>query len=213
MNRKKSALILVLLTIILSGACLNLKKPRNKIEYYTLEYEAPTIAHLEPTNAIIRTARFSVAPIYSTNRIIYRDSSFQRDAYVYHKWRANPGELVTYFLRRDIRESGLFKAVIDQQSDIPSLFYMEGSVEDFLEWDTEEGWQAVLSVSISLMNEMESELTKKIAFQKSYTTNKPCSSRNPRALAEAMSMAMKEISEKIIMDIHGHLNNTERGPD
>ncbi len=55
--------------------------------------------------------RFQVAPFYNTTNIIYKEASLKRNAYHYHKWQANPGDLVTYFLARDLRETGLFKDI------------------------------------------------------------------------------------------------------
>ena len=89
-------LSLVLFLTVPLGACLNLKQPRNKIEYYTLEYDLALPGNRQPLSDAIRVDRFGVSPIYNTNRIIYRDGSFKRKAYVYYKWRAHPGDVVTY---------------------------------------------------------------------------------------------------------------------
>jgi cholesterol transport system auxiliary component len=146
-----------------------------------------------------------VAPIYNTNQIIYRDQSFKRDAYAYFKWRANPGDLVTHFLNRDIRTAGLFKAVLPFDSRSASSHMLEGTVDEFFEWDTEENWKAVLSISITLMVDTEPDISKRIIFQKSYGTTKACEQKHPKALAQSMSQAMAEISGKIIADIYSHL--------
>lgn len=201
--RKISFLFLVL--SLLFCACLNLKQPRNKIGFYTLEYHPPRLADLKPLPSVIRLERFSVAPTYNTNRIIYRDQSFKRDAYAYYKWRANPGDLVTHFLNRDIRHSGLFKAVLPFDSRSASSHMLEGTVDEFFEWDTEENWKAVLSISITLMADTEPDISKRIIFQKSYGATRACKQKHPRALAKSMSQAMEEISGKIIEDIYSHL--------
>ena len=190
---------------LLFCACLNLKQPRDKIEFYTLEYQPPQLTDLKPLPFVIRLEPFSVAPTYDTTRIIYRDQSFKRDAYAYYKWRDNPGDLITYFLTRDIRHSGLFKAVLPFDSRSASSHLLEGTVDEFFEWDTEANWKAVLSVSITLMVDTEPDITKRIVFQKSYHSTKPCEKKNPRALAKAMSQAMKEISGEMIKDIYSHL--------
>lgn len=190
---------------LLFCACLSLKQPRNKIEFYTLEYHPPQLADLKPLPSVIRLERFSVAPTYNTNRIIYRDQSFKRDAYAYYKWRANPGDLVTHFLNRDIRNSGLFKAVLPYDSRSASSHMLEGTVDEFFEWDTEENWKAVLSISITLMADTEPDISKRIIFQKSYRATKACEQKHPRALAKSMSQAMEEISGKIIKDIYSFL--------
>ena len=38
----------------------------------------------EPIAMVLRMERFTIAPTYNTNRMIFRDKSFKRNAYVYH---------------------------------------------------------------------------------------------------------------------------------
>ena len=190
---------------VLLCACINLKKPQNRIEYYTLEYDRPAMAGLAPLSSVLRIERFGVAPSYNSSRIIYRDRTFKRDAYAYHRWHANPGNLVTCFLARDMREAAIFRAVLPHDSGFPATHIVAGSVDEFLEWDGDEQWKALLVISITLMAENEPDIAKKIVFQQRYRTEKLCGSKNPRSLAEAMSRAIAELSEKIILDIHGRL--------
>ena len=196
-----NAVFIIFLALILAG-CLNLKQPNNKIEYYTLEYDPPSEQKRQPVSSALRIDRFAVSPIYNTNRIIYREGSFRREAYVYYKWRANPGDVVTYFLRRDLLHSGLFKAVVADDSRLETAYRLEGTIDDFLEWDKKNGWEALLAVSITLIQENEPDITKRILFQKTYTSNQPCRQKNPMALSEAMSTAMSEVSEQIMLDIY-----------
>ena len=199
---KSGKILIIIMTgiCLLLTACLNLKQPKNKIEYYTLEYAPPSSDHRSPLPLTIRVARFSVSPVYNSSRIIYRDKAFKRQPYAYYMWRANPGDLVSYFLSRDMKQSGLFKAVLTPGSSFPHAYLLEGSVDDFYELDREDAWEAVLSVSIAVIDENESDISKKILFQKTYRSTKPCLQKNPRALAQAMSRAMLEVSEKIIND-------------
>jgi len=189
----------------LLGACLNLKQPSNKIEFYTLEYDPPQLSDHKPLPCAIRLEPFTVAPEYNSDRIIYRDKSFKRDSYVYHRWHANPGNLVTSFLGRDMKNSGLFKAVLPYDTRLPSSYLLEGSVNEFLEWDAEEKWEAVLTLSITLMAGNEPDVNQRILFQKNYHAREPCKQKNPRALADAMSQAMSMISREIIETLYNHL--------
>ena len=201
--------LLIIFLTLGPAACLDLKQPRNKIDYYTLEYDPPAPGNQPLLSAPIRVNQFSVSPIYNTNRIIYREGFFKREAYVYHKWRANPADVVTYLLRRDLQQSGLFKAAVSRESRLPSAYVLEGSVDEFLEWNKKTGWEAFLSLSIVLMQENEPDISKKILFQKTYFSNKPCRQKNPGALAEAMSSAMSEISAHIMLDIYKAILSTE----
>ncbi len=205
MNRHKKIYVLLLFFPVLFSACFSLKQPSNKIAFYTLEYDAPQISGLEPLPVVLEVERFSVAPTYDTNQIIYRDKSFKRAFYSYHKWRNNPGNLVTFFLGRDLQQAGLFKAVLSSGSRLPYSHMVEGVVEEFFEWDLETKWNAALAISIILASVDEPDISKRILFQKTYSAKKACRHRNPKALAEAMSLAMKDVSRRIIKDIHSHL--------
>ena len=167
-SNKKNVLFLIAL-IFLFPSCINLKQPAIKISYYMLEYDPPRIEGLDPLANVIRLERFSVSPGYDSNRIVYRDRSFARDAYAYHKWHANPGDMVSFFLKRDIKASGLFKAVLPPGSSLSSTHKLEGSVDEFYEVDNEALWEAVLSVSITLMSENEPDVSKRVLFQKTYS--------------------------------------------
>ena len=68
MNKKIT--ILLGFIILLLNSCSGLSKPANKIERYTLEYEFYRFEGYEQLSNAIRVVRFSVAPLYNTNRII-----------------------------------------------------------------------------------------------------------------------------------------------
>ena len=207
MDRNMKILLFCLSACLIIAGCIDLKQPKNKIQYYTLEYTSSNITGLKSLPVTLKIERFSVAPEYNTNRIIYGKQSFKRDEYFYYKWRSNPADLVTYFLSRDIRESGLFKAVLPQGSGFPFSYLLEGSVDEFFELDVTENWNAVLSLTITLMAANEPDVSKSVLFQKSYSVKEVCKQKNPQGLAQAMSLAMGEISKEIIKDIYSIVNN------
>ena len=104
-----------------------------------------------------------------------------------------------------MQQSGLFEAVAPPDKRFSHAFVLGGNVDEFLESDLSDGWQADLSLNVFLVNEQENDVTKKILFQKSYHVSKPCRQKNPQALAEAMSAAMSEASVQIINEIYDHL--------
>jgi cholesterol transport system auxiliary component len=193
------------LLALLIGGCLSTSRPYKNIDYYTLEYDTPNISPRETLPVVVRIERFQVAPVYNTNKIIYRQQPFRRDAYPYHMWRANPGELVSYFLARDFQQSSVFSGIISHNTGMIFSHTIHGRVDEFFEYDEKNHWEAVLSVSITLMTKGETDISKKILFQKQYRARKACKQKNPRALAEAMSKAMASLSETMITDIYEHL--------
>ena len=201
-------LVIVCLSFaFLSGGCVNLKQPSYKIDYFALEYEPRSVGNLKPLSHVLKVDRFRAAPLYNTTQMIYRNGPFKREAYTYHKWRTNPGDLVSSLLARDIQRSGLFKAVVSYESRLPASYVLEGSVDQFLESDTDGALQAVLTVSTTLVAAGERDINKSVLFQKAFHAAQPCKEKSPKGLAEAMSQAMAQVSEDIIRSLHAHLKD------
>ncbi|MGA1791801.1 MAG: ABC-type transport auxiliary lipoprotein family protein [bacterium] len=206
MNEFQKIILWLFCFSILLGACVTLKPQDHKIKFYNLEYQPLSISgNLEPLPVALRIERLHVSPVFSTNRIICRDISFKQDSYVNHQWKSDPGAMVTYFLGRDLKASGLFKVVLSHESGSSFSHILEGSVDEFFEWHTQENWKGVLILSITFFSKSERDAQKKVLFHKTYSTSRPCREKDPGALAEAMSKAMQEISVEIIEDVYDAL--------
>ncbi|MEW6669597.1 MAG: ABC-type transport auxiliary lipoprotein family protein [Thermodesulfobacteriota bacterium] len=205
MSRHFLALSFILALILILPSCARLSQPSPRIEYFTLEYDPPPAAASGSLPWVIKVERFSAAPFHSSTRIIYRDRSYERNAYTSDRWRSTPPDLVSYFLARDLQHSGLFKAVLPYDTGQPYSHVLEGSVDEFLEWDREDSWEAVLTFTVTLMVAREPDISKRVLFQKTYRSKMTCRHRNPRALAEAMSLAMADLSAAVIRDVHAAL--------
>jgi len=190
----------------MAGGCTSLRQPVRRIDYYLLEYAAPVMKGKPPLPFVIRIDSFRVSPAYNSSSIIYREEPYERNAYVYHKWRANPGDLVTYFLARDMGQSSLFSGAFAMKSRISPSHVVQGTVDEFYEHDGPGSWQAVLGISIALLKSIEPDISKQILFQQRYRESEDCAREGPQALAEAMSKAMGRISERVISDIYQRLS-------
>lgn len=197
--------IVVFLAGIMPCGCLTTKTPLPVTEYYILEYESPVIDLPEKLPCILRMERFQVVPLYNSTNIIYSESKFVRNAYNYHKWRSNPGDMITSFLLRDFQAAGLCNAVFMQGIPSPYSHTLQGVVDEFYEKDEKNSRQAMLTVSITLINKNALDISKSILMQKKYHTSETCINKSPVALADAMSRAMSRISGLIILDIYKHL--------
>jgi ABC-type uncharacterized transport system auxiliary subunit len=155
-----------------------------------------------PLNANLKVERFAVAQAYNTTSMIYQAQAFKSEAYKYHRWRVNPGYLVTDYLVRDLRAGGLFKAVFTYESSEKTRFVLEGGVEDFQESDNPDGWKAALALVVTLIDTSQEGVPQKVVFQKSYRVTEPMVTQTPQGLAESMSRAMEQASARIISDVY-----------
>lgn len=190
------------------AGCIGGKAQKEAINYYTLEYAAPKPVVQNRIPAVIRVPRFQVDPPYNSHRMIYTDRAFQRNAYHYHQWRANPGDLIAAFLARDLRQASLVSAVFVYDGAIPATHVLEGVVEEFYEKDAPTGWYAILSVSLTLIKVDAVDVSERIKFQRRYRTEQKSLQKNPESLARAMSQAMAEVSALVIKDVEKALSQS-----
>jgi ABC-type uncharacterized transport system auxiliary subunit len=192
-----TSLAAVFLVLFLSGC----GKPPMLVHQYLLEYPAPSLTG-GPLPADLKVERFAVAQAYNTTSMIYQPQAFKSQAYKYHRWRVNPGDLVTDYLVRDLRAAGRFKAVFTYESGEKTRFVLEGGVEDFQELDNPDGWQAVLALVVTLIDTSQEGVPQKVVFQKSYRVTEPMVVQTPQGLAESMSRAMAQASALISSDVY-----------
>jgi len=193
--------LLALLAALLV-ACLGCGKPPMLVNQYLLEYPAPVTGGKAKIAAAVKVELFSVAQAFNTNAMVYQPQPFQSQSYNYSRWRANPGYLVTDFLIRDLRESGLFKAVFGPDSSGKYRFKLEGGVAEFQEVDAAEGWKASLALTVTLLDTTQEELPQRVVFQKNYRVLEPLPEKTPQGLAQGMSRAMEQVSARIINDTY-----------
>jgi cholesterol transport system auxiliary component len=196
---KSLFLVGIALTLI---ACSLGGKPSVMVERYALEYPSPSLQGLSPIDAVIRFERFSVAQIFNHVNMIYRQKPYQYNDYAYHRWRANPGDMVGDSLLRDLRAAGIFKSVFSYRDLENVSLLLKGGVGEFYESDEKDGRKVILSVHITLMDKTQKELTKQIIFQKNYRYEEPVTEQTVQGFARTMSRAAEKLSGQIITDIY-----------
>lgn len=177
-------------------------KPPVAVYKHLLEYASPESAMRPQVPEGLRVDLFSVAQAFNSPAMVYRPTSYQSGTYHYHRWFVNPGQLVTDFLLRDLRHSGLFKATFGYDRPVKTRFQLQGAVEEFQEVDAGDAWTAVLALNIILLDTTQEEITQKVLFQKNYRAAEPLIEKTPQGLAAAMSRALQKLSDTIISDVY-----------
>ncbi|MCX5857385.1 MAG: ABC-type transport auxiliary lipoprotein family protein [Deltaproteobacteria bacterium] len=192
-------------------ACTFGGKPSVMVEQYALEYPSPSIQNIVRIDQVIRIERFSVAKIFNNVNMIYRQKPHSYNDYEYHRWyhrwRANPGDMVGDGLLRDLRATGIFKSVFSYRDmENPDLL-LKGGVGEFYESDEKEGRKAMLSVNITLMDRTQKALAKQIIFQKNYRYEEPIPEETVQSFAQGMSRAVEKLSGQVMADVYEAVKN------
>lgn len=199
---------LLLLAILFVTGCGG--KSTYVVQQYLLDYSPPAPAGLAKANEVIRVEPFSTAQAFAGTAMFYRPSSFELSSYSRERWRVIPGDMVTDFLLRDLRNAGMFTAVLAYEDPGEGRYVVTGTVAEFLEVDGSGGPRARLSVDATLLDTTEREITKRVVFQKTYTVEEAMKDKSARSLAESMSGAMKKFSGELMVDIHRAMGNVKK---
>ena len=182
-------------------------KPPNAVEKYILEYSSPVIGARPQLDLNLTVEQFAVAQAYNSTDMVYRPSPYKSDVYRYHRWRVNPGYLVTDYLIRDLRNSRLFRGVFLGPNTGNSRYHLEGTVEEFQELDEPDGWKASLAINVTLLDTVQELMPQRVVFQRNYRAVEPLVQKTPHGLAQGMSQAMENVSAQIINDVYQACHN------
>jgi len=197
----KKRIGIVLLLIVLLCGCMGGTGKTPFVRQYVLEYPPPQGGGRPAIEAIVRIERFSADRMFMGQAMLYRQGPFLRDAYPAQRWRVGPGDMVTEFLRRDLREAGLFRAVLSEREAEEARFSLTGGVEEFLESGETKNRKALLTATITLLDLSRKETASLVVLQKTYRLEADIAGEGAAGLAAAMSLAMSDLSRQVIADI------------
>jgi ABC-type uncharacterized transport system auxiliary subunit len=202
--------VLVLLCICIMSGCFSRNKAPYLVEQYTVDYPPPSAAGLSALDTSIGIARFSVAHSFNTRAMVYKQDPYRVSTHNYSRWRVNPGDMVSDYLLRDFRAAAVFGPVFSSHDTEKTRFVLEGGIDEFAEIADAGGHQAVLSLTITLLDEKERELTKKVLFQKKYRFTEPFTEGTPQGYARAMSTAVSRFSGELMREVYETVKHRQK---
>jgi ABC-type uncharacterized transport system auxiliary subunit len=197
----------VILLIALLAGCLGGSAPPPLVRNYSLEYTPPRVGKIS-TKTLLKVGRFSADRLYMGPSMLFSKGPFQRDVYHEQRWRVSPGDMVTDFLKRDLRHAGLFRAVLSARDAEETRFVLEGGVEEFLEVDDGKNRKALLVAVVTLLDLSSRDVSRRVVFQKAYRCETLFTQDGPAGLAEAMSRSMSQLSAEVVADVGDALKRT-----
>ncbi|MDR2017747.1 MAG: ABC-type transport auxiliary lipoprotein family protein [Syntrophobacterales bacterium] len=212
-NRRVAPVLaqILFLGILCLFGCLPGNKPPQLTEQYAIEYAPPAVYNNgTPLPYTIRIERFSAAQAYNNQSMTYRPEPYKLASYDYHRWRVMPGDMVTDHFVRDLRNSGMFAGVFSYRESESTRFVLEGGVEEFLEVDEQREGRAVLCLNVALIDTTQTEITKRLIFQKKYRHEEPIKEQTPVSLTQGMSASMKRLSDEIMRDIYASIHRLSK---
>lgn len=172
-------------------------------EEFMIEYASPEFTGYGQLNEVLKVGKFTPAEAALDVSMVRRTAQNKRENHPNAWWKVHPGYLVTDNLLRDLRRSGLYRAVFSYKDDAESRYALGGTVEEFMESDSAGKPQAVLTVAVTLLDKTgKQNPAKGVVFQKTYQISEPMPASAPAALAAAMSKALERFSRTVQEDLY-----------
>jgi cholesterol transport system auxiliary component len=173
-----------------------------KVDYYQIEYEPMDSPASEPLDVVLGIRNFTISSAYDHDRIVYKEDTFKRQNYYYHRWITNPSAMIKNILLKDLQSSGVYRAVTLIPGGIVWDYEIQGHIHEISESDLGKNWTAVIDLEITLIKTPSTSSIRKVLFQKNYHHSSICEKKEPAAVVAAMSAAVKELSIELQKDIY-----------
>ena len=208
----KNALKLTIISILLIAlfGCVSGGKQPIMVQQYAIDYQSPGFNGLSRLDKVIMVDRFSIVHAYNSKAMVYRTTPFKYGDDAYNRWRANPADMVTDCLLRDMRNAGLFKAAFSYHDTADAGYILGGTIEEFIESEAQGESQAILSLHVSLLNATKKDSSRMVVFQKTYRVVKPIERREAESFVQAMSRAMELLSKQVITDAYQAIRQADQ---
>jgi ABC-type uncharacterized transport system auxiliary subunit len=177
------ALATVAVAAALAGCSLAPTTPH--IRYYTLAVTGTPPTHLD---APVRVGTFTADQPYATERIAFRSSPYRLDYYTYHRWAADPRDL----LRAATRD--YFERAAGTHG---SPYEIEGHLRRLEEVDQPAEWQGALALDVRVTRGGV------VVLDRVFHETEPAESRNPEAVAAALSRALQRVLDQVLTELAG----------
>jgi len=142
------ALLVALLLIALVPGCGGLMRESKPTVWLALEPTLPA-GEARAGAPSLEVESFATAAAFRNDQVSAKDGPSRWTYTTYHRWVADPGELVAASARDYLSRTGLFGAVFTPPGPVEADYRLSGAVRG-LYWDREKR-SAVLEVEVSLI--------------------------------------------------------------
>lgn len=187
------------LLLLLTEGCLFTALPVK--QYFILNYLPSTqVDRLNPGPypCTIRLRDFSIEEAYNRPQIVYRQSPFQLQYYVYRVWAVKPARMVSDLVYKHLTTRNLVSSVIRRFDEGPKPDYeLSGVIEALEEYDSEELWFAHLAIRMNLVRLGDGQSV----YSRRFDIRKRVYKHSPENVIRELSSLMEFIMTQAAHDI------------
>lgn len=151
-----------------------------------------------PYPFIIRVREFNIEEAYNRPQIVYRQSPFSIQYYVYRVWAVKPERMITDLVYKHLITSNLVSTVVRRFDEGKKPDYeLSGMVEAVEEYDSDKLWFAHLAIRFNLTRVSDG----RVVYTRRFDNRKRVFQQEPEYVVREMSALMEFIMTQVIHDI------------
>lgn len=170
-------------------------------QYYELNYLPNSIMKRQiekPYPITVRLKEFEIEEAYNRPQIVYRQSPFELQYYVYRVWAVKPSRMVTDLVYKHLLNVNLVSSIIRRYDEGNKPDYeLSGMIEALEEYDSDELWFAHIALRINLIHVGNG----KIIYNKRFDLRKKVLEHRPELVIREMSALIEYAITKSMQDI------------
>lgn len=194
-----SSIAVIFGLIVLACGCS--LKAREAVRYHALDYSPPAKESGAPIHATLMVYRFLLDSSVDIYSLEVSQSKGGEESMLFHRWKDNPGDMITELVLRDIQSAGLFEKVVDQASNARYRYALEGTIRRLQGFTRDGKIIAAIEAEATLTDFDAPPRGQKAIVKQSYKIEKTSKDSTADAVVQALNSAAQEFSAKLREDI------------
>ncbi len=197
-DRKWPVLLLFAFVIPFYGCALWSK---DSVVFHAINYPAPKPTNESTIPETIMVYRFLMDSSVDTHYLLISDQNSKSKVLTNHAWTEDPSVMLTALAIRDLESSGAFQKAVDQTSNVPYRYALEGAIKKFEGVVNKAKGSGLIEVEVELIDFEPKSVGKNQLMKKDYVIETLSADTSPESLVKALKQGANELSEKIRNDV------------
>ncbi|MGO8880454.1 MAG: ABC-type transport auxiliary lipoprotein family protein [Desulfomonilaceae bacterium] len=197
-NRKWPVLLLFTFIVPFYGCALWSK---DAVVFHAINYPAPKPTNESTIPETIMVYRFLMDSSVDTHYLLISDQDSKTKVVSGHAWAQDPSAMLTALAIRDLESSGAFQKAVDQTSNVPYKYALEGAIKKFEGVVNKAKGSGLIEVEVKLIDFEPKSVGKNQLMKKDYVIEIRSVDTSPESLVKALKQGVNELSEKMRNDV------------
>lgn len=177
--------------------------------YYALSYPHIESVERQIPDALhqgrLRVKRFTIGEAYNRPQLVYRQSPWEFQYYVYRYWAAKPQKMMRDIFHEHIKRTGLFEGVELEYGDTKFQYELGGEINAIEEYDSAGDWYAHLAMNLELTRLSDG----KVIWRYSFDRKRKVEKKNPVYVIQSLSGILRDEMGPIMAGMDQALSKLE----